>query len=77
MPGALCTRSLACSQKNTLVTAGTPTSSGIPRAMVFYFEKPETQRDEAIRSATFGATGLIHAAQATRTALNIIVISIT
>jgi hypothetical protein len=45
--------------------------------MVFYFEKPETQRDEAIRSATFGATGLIHAAQATRTALNIIVISIT
>jgi nitroreductase len=27
-------------------------------------EKPQTQRDEAIRSATFGASGLIHAAQA-------------
>src|SRR5437899_2250391 len=33
-------------------------------AKSLYFEKPQTQRDEAIRSATFGASGLIHAAQA-------------
>src|SRR5712672_4133642 len=35
-----------------------------PAPAAFYFEKPQTQRDEAIRSATFGARGLIHAAQA-------------
>ena len=35
MPGASCTRSLACSVvTRELVTAGTPTSSGIPCAMV-------------------------------------------
>jgi nitroreductase len=33
-------------------------------AKSLYFKKPQTQRDEAIRSATFGASGLIHAAQA-------------
>src|SRR5258706_15953126 len=33
-------------------------------AKSLYFEKHQTQRDEAIRSATFGASGLIHAAQA-------------
>jgi nitroreductase len=33
-------------------------------AKSLYFEKPQTQRDEAIRSATFGASGLIRAAQA-------------
>jgi nitroreductase len=33
-------------------------------AKSLYFEKPQTQHDEAIRSATFGASGLIHAAQA-------------
>jgi len=38
-------------------------------AKSLYFEKPQTQRDEAIRSATFGASGLIHAAQAMGLAL--------
>src|SRR6201997_1716523 len=33
-------------------------------AKSLYYKKPQTQRDEAIRSATFGASGLIHAAQA-------------
>jgi nitroreductase len=33
-------------------------------AKSLYFGKPQTQRDEAIRTATFGASGLIHAAQA-------------
>jgi nitroreductase len=33
-------------------------------AKSLYFGKPQTQRDEAIRSATFGASGLIRAAQA-------------
>jgi hypothetical protein len=36
MPGALCTRSLACELKKhtSVVTTGTPKHSGIPRAMV-------------------------------------------
>ena len=38
--------------------------AGNAPAKSLYFEKPQTQRDEAIRSATFGASGLIHAAQA-------------
>ncbi|MBB1602491.1 nitroreductase family protein [Variovorax sp. UMC13] len=33
-------------------------------AKSLYFEQPQRQRDEAIRSATFGAGTLIHAAQA-------------
>jgi hypothetical protein len=36
MPGALCTRGLACESKKhtSVVTTGTPKHSGIPRAMV-------------------------------------------
>ncbi len=33
-------------------------------AKSLYFEQPQRQRDEAVRTATFGATTLIHAAQA-------------
>jgi hypothetical protein len=37
MPGARCTRSLACKIKKhtSIVTTVTPRSSGIPRAMVY------------------------------------------
>jgi nitroreductase len=33
-------------------------------AKSLYFEKPQTQRDEAVRTATFGASALMSAAQA-------------
>jgi multidrug resistance efflux pump len=36
----------------------------VSRSKSLYFGKPQIQRDEAIRTATFGASGLIHAAQA-------------
>ena len=53
--------------------AGSVAAGFLPAEMVpgwegaaksLYFGKAQTQRDEAIRTATFGASGLIHAAQA-------------
>jgi len=52
--------------------AGSVAAGFLPAEMVpgwegaaksLYFGKAQTQRDEAIRTATFGASGLIHAAQ--------------
>ncbi|KIQ20488.1 NAD(P)H nitroreductase [Variovorax paradoxus] len=50
------------------VAAGIMPAAMVPgweaAAKSLYFEQPQRQRDEAVRSATFGAGTLIHAAQA-------------
>jgi nitroreductase len=51
-----------------VVAAGIMAAAMVPgweaAAKSLYFEQPQRQRDEAVRSATFGAGTLIHAAQA-------------
>ncbi|MCC2971102.1 nitroreductase family protein [Massilia sp. IC2-476] len=51
-----------------VVEAGIMPANMVPgwegAAKMLYDDKPQVQRDEAVRTATFGATTLIHAAQA-------------